>query len=266
MNLRTMVKACTLAISISLMGCLGGMAQEQGEGTLLAQADDGDFVLEYQEPQNSDHQAVYDALVESGLYNEVVANLNEQFALPQDIAIIFQDCGEENAFYNPEDVTISMCYELIAKYADTFYDEEQGDYTQEVINAAYFTFFHELGHALVDQLGLPIVGREEDAVDSFAAVLLLWQGEEEAAIAGIDQFSLDAEEEATLEELSYWDEHSLNNQRFYNMACLIYGSDPEWYSDWVSDDLLPESRAERCEAEYAQADASWSMLLSPYLK
>jgi hypothetical protein len=262
MRLRTAAKVFALALSASLVGCSGGLAEE----TWLAQTDEGDFLLEYQEPENGDHQPVYDALVESGFYDDVVANLNEQFALPQDITISFQDCGEVNAFYSPDDVAIAMCYELIAYYADTFYAEAAGDYTQEVINAAYFTFFHELGHALVDQLELPVVGREEDAVDSFAAVLLLWQGEEEAAIAGIDQFSVDAEEEAEYEEMPYWDEHSLSEQRFYNMACLIYGSDPEWYAEWVSDDFLPESRAEGCEAEFAQADESWSALLTPYLK
>ncbi|HEY9878114.1 MAG TPA: DUF4344 domain-containing metallopeptidase [Leptolyngbyaceae cyanobacterium] len=266
MNLGTVAKACTLAISISVMGCVGGLARANAGETLLAQADQGDFLLEYQEPENSDHQAVYEALVESSFYDEVMTQLNDELTLPQDIRVVFTDCGEENAFYTSEDATISMCYELIAKYAETFYDEEQSDYTQEVINAAYFTFFHELGHALVDQFGLPIVGREEDAVDSFATVLLLWQGEETAAIAGIDQFNLDAEEEADLEELAYWDEHSLNGQRFYNVACLVYGSDPAGYEDWVSADFLPESRAERCEGEYAQAEASWSALLSPYLK
>ncbi|HEY9736719.1 MAG TPA: DUF4344 domain-containing metallopeptidase [Trichocoleus sp.] len=258
-----MAKVGALAISLSLMGCLGETAQGQEGGAL---PDEGDFVLEYQEPENADHQPVYEALVESGFYDDVVTSLNDSFTLPQDIAIVFLDCGEENAYYSPNDATISMCYELIAYYVDAFYDEAQSDYAQEVINAAYFTFFHEVGHALVDQLALPVVGREEDAVDSFAAVLLLWQGEEEAAIAGIDQFSVDAEEEAEYEEMPYWDEHSLSEQRFYNMACLIYGSDPDWYAEWVSDDFLPESRAEGCEAEYAQADASWSALLQPYLK
>ncbi|WOD38378.1 DUF4344 domain-containing metallopeptidase [Nodosilinea sp. E11] len=258
---RAMVRVLTLAMA-AVLGACGGDAQG---GDWLA-TDDGDFVLEYLEPENADHQPVYEALVESEFYDGVVATLNEQFALPQDIAIAFQDCGEVNAFYSPDDVAIAMCYELIAYYADMFYDEDEADYTQTVINAAYFTFFHELGHALVDQLELPIVSREEDAVDAFAAVLLLWQGEEEAAIAGIDQFSLDAEEEAELEELPYWDEHSLSEQRFYNMVCLVYGSDPDWYAEWVSEDFLPESRAEGCEAEFAQADESWSALLTPYLK
>lgn len=257
-----MARGLTLVLAASLGACGGDPAQ--GEDWLVT--DEGDFVLEYLEPDNADHQPVYEALTESEFYDQVVALLNDQLALPQDIAIVFQDCDEVNAFYSPDDVAIAMCYDLIAYYSDMLYDEAEADYTQEVINAAYFTFFHEVGHALVDQLALPIVSGEEDAVDSFAAVLLLWQGEEEAAIAGIDQFSLDAEEEAELEELPYWGEHSLSEQRFYNMACLVYGSDPDWYAEWVADDFLPAERAEGCEAEFAMADESWSALLSPYLK
>jgi hypothetical protein len=257
-----MARALTLLMAAALGACMGYLAQ----GDPWLATDDGDFVLKYLEPRNTNHQPIYAALVESGFYDQVVATLNDQFALPQDIAIVFEDCGEVNAFYSPDDVAVSLCYDLIAYYTDMLYDEAEDDYSQAVINAAYFTLFHEVGHALVDQLALPIVGREEDAVDAFAAVLLLWQGEEEAAIAGIDQFSLDAEEEAELEDLPYWAEHSLSGQRFYNVACLVYGSDPDWYAEWVSEDFLPAERAKGCEAEFALADESWSTLLAPYLK
>jgi hypothetical protein len=113
---------------------------------------------------------------------------------------------------------------------------------------------------------LPIVGREEDAVDALAAVLLVEWGEEDAVIAGVDQFFADAEEEAEFEELAYWDEHSLSIQRYYNMACLVYGSDPEGYAHWISEEWLPQERAVRCDAEYEQAASSWEALLEPYMK
>jgi hypothetical protein len=33
---------------------------------------------------------------------------------------------------------------------------------------------------------------------------------------------------------AYWDSHSLEIQRFYNIVCLIYGSDPERFRDMRS--------------------------------
>ena len=68
------------------------------------------------------------------------------------------------------------------------------------------------------------------------------------------------------QELPFWDEHSLDAQRVYNIACLIYGSDPEVYNDLVGDDGLPSDRAERCPDEFAQKVKSWEKLLANYTK
>src|SRR5262245_2197605 len=37
----------------------------------------------------------------------------------------------------------------------------------------FFSLFHELGHAAVTEMGLPVLGREEDAADSFATTTML---------------------------------------------------------------------------------------------
>src|SRR5450631_2166019 len=39
-----------------------------------------------------------------------------------------------------------------------------------------FVLLHELGHASITQMGLPVLGRMEDAVDSFAALTLIRVG------------------------------------------------------------------------------------------
>lgn len=230
--------------------------------------DNGDLVLVYEDPTDQTFTEIQTILQETAFYDDVITELNETYIFPQDIAVIFLECGEENAFYDPEFVEIQMCYELIQKYADIFIEEYQGDYDDEVIFASYFTFLHELGHALVDQYQLPITGKEEDAVDSFAAIQLIATGEEAAVIAGIEQFDVDAieEEEEGLEELPFWGEHSLSIQRLYNITCLVYGSDPEEYADFVTDDFLPAERAENCDAEYVQAADGWERLLANFMQ
>jgi hypothetical protein len=230
--------------------------------------DRGDLTIEYIEPTDDRFSDIYEILTRTRFYDDLLAEINATLAFPQDIPVIFNECGEENAYYDPEAVEITMCYELIQKYAEVLGEEAEteAEFEDEVIYAGFFTFMHELGHALVDQYQLPIVGREEDVVDSFAAIVLLEAGQEDAVVAGIDQFDLDAAEEAELDELAYWDEHSLSEQRFYNIACLVYGSDPDAYADWVDEDWLPEDRAERCPAEYDQASNSWSVLLEPYFR
>ena len=229
--------------------------------------DRGDLVLYYESPEDESFNKIYNILQETAFFDVLVTELNSTYSFPRNIDIVFVDCGEENAFYDPETVEVYMCYELIQKYADIFAEEYQGDYSDEVILAGHFTFLHELGHALVDQYQLPIIVREEDVVDSFATILLLQTGEEDSVIAGIEQFDIDAEEEdEELSELPFWGEHSLSIQRVYNIACLAYGSDPNGYADFVDDDFLPEERAEGCPEEYEQARDGWQTLLADFIK
>ena len=69
-----------------------------------------------------------------------------------------------------------------------------------------------------------------------------------------------------VDEGEYADEHSLDQQRFYNMVCWVYGSDPDGYEHLLEDDYLPAARAERCESEYAQIDRSWTRLLKAHVR
>src|SRR5262249_35976710 len=54
--------------------------------------------------------------------------------------------------------------------------EKQRDLVEFVVGNMLFVAFHELGHTHVSELGLPVLGREEDAADSFATLALLKMG------------------------------------------------------------------------------------------
>ena len=72
------------------------------------------------------------------------------------------------------------------------------------------------------------------------------------------------DEEVADEDLA--GEHSLNRQRYFNMVCWAYGSDPENSQDLIDTWELPEDRAAGCEAEYDLLDRSWTRLLKPHLR
>jgi hypothetical protein len=130
-----------------------------------------------------------------------------------------------------------------------------------------FVFFHEIGHALVDVLELPITGREEDAVDQLSAWLLIDNEDgDDAVLNGALSFEVASRETDEVTEDDFADEHSLNEQRVYNMLCWVYGSNPDKYGAMVEDELLPAARAERCEGEYRQLDRSWSRLLEDHVR
>ena len=128
------------------------------------------------------------------------------------------------------------------------------------------TLFHELGHCLIDQWELPATGREEDAVDQLATVLLLDgspEGQKSAIHAALEFAIASSNEEKG--DMLFWDEHSFSKTRFYDMMCLVYGSDPKKNGFMIGDDGLPESRAVRCAEEWRRANRAWMKLLQPYV-
>ena len=231
--------------------------------------DKGDFKVAPREPEadmTAGERKDYEEELKS--LRETADALNKSFALPHDIFIGFDNCEEANAFYDPERKTVTVCYELAEDLYEAFKKDYKTDAQVEdaVTNATTFVFFHELGHALVDAYDLPITGREEDAVDQLS-VLLLADGTEEGERMVLDAaVSFSKQAGGELDELAFADEHSLDQQRYYNIVCLLYGQDEEKFASLVRDGTLPGSRAERCSDEFARVDKAWDALLAPYTK
>src|SRR5579872_4397442 len=52
-------------------------------------------------------------------------------------------------------------------------DEEKRKLVEFVSGNMLFVFGHEAGHALINELGIPVIGREEDGADSFSTLMAL---------------------------------------------------------------------------------------------
>jgi Putative metallopeptidase len=64
----------------------------------------------------------------------------------------------------------------------------------------------------------------------------------------------------------YKDPHSLNQQRYYNLVCMVYGASPGKYRNLVTKLNYPESRLNGCQQESGSMFRNWERLLNPYLK
>ncbi|WP_413174038.1 DUF4344 domain-containing metallopeptidase [Anabaena azotica] len=213
-------------------------------------------------------------------FEKLANKLNKVLIMPNDITIILGDCGAVNAYYKSSEHSITICYELIDRFTDVFlndYKSRQLNINQpEVINkvnrrvagTTVFTFFHELGHTLIEELDLPVTGKEEDTVDEFSTILLSELGQEFAALASAVQFGLSGnrEIESVSKDLSFWDEHSLNYQRFYNIICLVYGKNPQEYDVLVNKIGIPPQRQTTCRIDYHKKLKAWRTLLNPHLR
>lgn len=209
-------------------------------------------------------------LKDNKVFESLVAGMNDYLKLPSDINISLTKCGQVNAFYSPKNKSITMCKELIEDFVTTFSPNSKSEkqVSQDVLNATVFVFFHEMGHGLVDLLNLPITGKEEDAVDDFATLIVMNSSSTggEAVLTASQWFLARLKNLKKVEGIPFWDEHSLGPQRFFTIACTVYGSNPTKYEKLVSDRILPLQRAVRCPREYEQKAKSWSRLLAPYVR
>lgn len=143
-----------------------------------------------------------------------------------------------------------------------------------VLGNVEFMLLHELAHVVIGELKVPVLGPEEAAADYLAATALLNTARSDPAsyrratnrlLAAAEGLKLSwTEGKARGGEVPYWNSHSLNIQRFYSIACLLYGNDPEAYTDLPVAIGMPAARTGGCAAEWQQADRSFRWLLDNF--
>ncbi len=246
---------------------------EQTVKTTVVQAgpppavDNGDIKLTFADPKSPRLKRFKDQLSGSQLFGKVVDGINDTIALPRDAAVLVSECGRIDAYYEAKAPGVVICYELAEHFETLFKGQATGeDLERMVTGAVFFAFFHELGHALVDQLQMPITGKEEDAVDQLASVILIESGSGiEMALDGGRAFLLNDAKGYSANE--FWDEHSFEKQRYYSIVCMAYGAAPKKRAVLSGGkNGLPKERAQGCPAEYTRIKNSWQTLLSEHAK
>lgn len=134
---------------------------------------------------------------------------------------------------------------------------DKADVDRFIVANVQFTVLHELGHVVLTELEPPFLGGEEDAADQLASAALLLHAAPgdtqmtDRLIAAAQAWRIEwALEELGGNELEYWDSHPLDIQRYYNIACLIYGSTAEPPAALQQRLQLHYQRAWRCEDDY----------------
>lgn len=111
---------------------------------------------------------------------EAVDDVLSMTSLPVTVEMSWLPCGQENAFYSPDDNHIFMCLEI------------EPDDGPSMIAA------HEAGHALVAQLGLEIDGdpyANERAADEIGALAMIDAGQLDQIVGNAKWFMRLAQEE-----------------------------------------------------------------------
>ena len=139
-----------------------------------------------------------------------------------------------------------------------------------IVGNTLFITTHELGHGVIGSFELPVLGGHEKAADVFATLALLHIGTDYAHSVLIDAargLIFMAERDARLgQPVRFYEEHGLDQQRAYQIVCLMFGSDPAGFSELAERTKLPPERRETCVQELLDAQDAWIRLLKPHFR
>jgi hypothetical protein len=266
----TSLLAAAAALALALPAVAGAQSADP------APAPAGAFKVQWDHMKKA-NRPVARKLRATGAVERVVAAVNALVAVPRDIPIVFTDEVEIGPAYLPDQNGQKLNLIVFPGWflrleQDALRKQLRGvtglTTSQAVAYANQFVIAHEMGHALVNQLKLPITGKEEDAVDGFAAYLLTTDKRfgPMAPVSAAALFDAIKTDDGKLGRSNFADEHSLPQQRVYQFLCWVYGSDRRAFRSIVGPDGLPRARARRCAGEYKQLRSSWDQLLAPHRK
>ena len=144
------------------------------------------------------------------------------------------------------------------------------NFTADVLNVwgNQFILGHELGHAIMHQLNLPLTGLEEDSADGFATFFTVNDKDTgpNAALGAAVLFDAMGSKRPNLTLEDFPSDHAVILQRVYNFLCAVVGSDPQrLQNSLVTDGYIPDLRAMLCPKEWTQLNYGWWTVLEPHL-
>ena len=235
--------------------------------------------IEYVRPKAPQLQSVYESMKARKALEEMQRFLSP-LHLPHHLRLAMDECdpnhnnGPEgiNAFYNPGDRSITICYELIDFDIRTAPQSTAADglisRQDAIVGDLIGTVLHEGGHMMFHMFNVPVFGREEDAADQMAIYMAMKFNKEieRTIVKGFVYYwskGRDPPSEMSgMREFS--DEHGTSSQRMYNGVCLAYGGDREQFQIFVDKGWLPKKRAAHCTEEFDRLKLAFAETLAPF--
>lgn len=224
----------------------------------------------YNTPQGGDEANARVFLEEEGVTQTVTALLNDEFELRSNLLLFMG--GSEGPRFDRTDNEIHMPYSFVFEVAERF---EQDSYSQtnvdiyDVTRDAYLhALLHHVSHALFDMFDLRAAGNMEKAVDALTVLLLIRYYENGGDIA-LNAAELFVDEDGSSggsAQPDFWTEHGFDQQSYNQAICLVYGSDPQRYSDLKDRSQFLQIRDQECVREYQRQINAWFRVLESFLK
>jgi hypothetical protein len=165
---------------------------------------------------------------------------------------------------------VTRMFQADPRYSRGKTPEQVQDGVEFVTGNVLFVLAHEVGHALIREMGLPVLGKEEDAADALATVVAVKMASSFADRVIINAargwFLSDQRDKKDGVATDYYDQHGMDLQRAYNIVCLLVGADRKKYEGLATEVKLPEDRQATCRDDWVNASWSWEKVLKPHMR
>jgi hypothetical protein len=265
-----MIQPSRMLLVLTVALCFGGTGEPHAQPAMPPPAG-GQVKVSYEQPSKK-----YEQLYEALKRREVLERLQRFLSplrLPRDLTVRLAECGADRRAYSPGG-PVTLCYEMIDKIVNiTMQNTKDANEQTLVIDGTFVqAVLHEVAYAIFDLLQVPIWGREHDAADRLAALIMIQFGDQVAlttilGTAKFFEYSKRAWTGADFAEVG-----SPEAQRFYNLLCVAYGGDPITFAFLAPRPqpgrrlpMLSESRARQCGREYEQVRHAFDLRIMPYV-
>lgn len=156
-----------------------------------------------------------------------------------------------------------------AAHAEELSKRQRNEAMHFAANNSLFVLYHEVAHLLIDQMGLPVLGKEEDAADNMATWTLL-----NKASPAADTALQDAAYGWVLSGIAYnsggdesdfYAAHSLDRQRAYQIVCLMVGNNTDKFRKTADEYRMDGDRQESCQDDYRSLNRSLKGLFDSHV-
>lgn len=221
----------------------------------------GRWLVAYPQAQDPTYAALQQMFAEQDILASMVEPLNEFFPLSRDVTVEMAECGRSGAFYDPSRPAVQLCYELMVELAEALMSSDE-DGEDLFVGAFALILLHQVGHAFVDLMELPVSAPPEEAADQLAVVMLAFaEAELQSGAPGVVMLS---EMEVDWENPGSG-QNPLSGARLDNLLCLLYGSDPDAHEWLMEEGYLTAGRASGCQARYEEVQAEWIAMLAEHV-
>lgn len=222
--------------------------------------------IRYEKPASPKYDAIYKALKSNHkkALGESADYLNRLYRWPDDIVVTVTDCGYVNSRYESPG-TVIICYEsLYSKVYDYPVSAiDKKAFANRVLQNTMFTFWHEIGHAAIDQFEIgsglaPLL--IETYADEFAILSMLWRsGQEWKDVVMIS--ALHYKQKSEIGDTKDYKNHPDDRLRYEKMIALLYGFSQKSYSRLSSEVDQIQWLNKSAQAYYLERSNFWERFL-----